>query len=327
MAKSKINWLDSLPVFNDPIFVGRQKELCLLDDIVNQKHLAVVLGNFGIGKKRLIRQYCENHYKHFFLIISIDKDNLLQTTRLAEKKLDFPKEIKWKSENQQVWWNEFWVAIINQNSIINKMKTAVSQLFRTPQKPSLIILNNVNTLEEFEKLKQKLKLNNLNCRFIITAKKLSNWSKHSCIQLNAFTSEEVIKFFFRNKFDHRSTNAKNQIISLAKLVNNHPLALHMLKIYLQESKTPVLTLIHQLKIVSNDKRRWIEFFEKIHKVCAKGSQSYNLLDLNAHELSKAIYRPLISLDSFREQLFSTSLNPDVSIKAAPTAAQKSPKLK
>ena len=247
-------------VSND-YFVGRSDKLIEIDDAINANQKAIIVGQGGVGKTQLAKQYAHDHYKNYEIIWWFDMAKNMddQFINLAHLLIE-----------HNIAANKIDIDSISAGAVILFVKNTLRQT----NKSWLVIFD---SMERNERVKEYLpELHNNKHHHIIVTSRKSN-ELLPVINLENFTEREALEFTkiainddMGNENDKDSKNSEYrdkdgddaELNKFIKLLNCYPIALAQAAAYI---KINHLTIHEYIKLYNHDPLKLIALQDEIIK--------------------------------------------------------------
>lgn len=256
LANPKENYLISCYTSVEEFFVGREQELNMIHQQLQENSILFLTGIGGIGKSILAKQYAKQYKKLYDTIVFLTYSESILKLICDDKDLSIVNFERYKEEPMEEYCTRKLI----------KLKELCDE--RT-----LLIIDNLN-ISEFNKEEEVLwkDLLKLGCKFLFTTR-MSNWSypKLEIQQLN--TSQEQLQLFghYCNIQNAEQKGAAERIIDL---VDAHTL---MVELIAKQINTTFSTCVDMLQSLKENGIGKQDLFEKVRML-------FNIANLSEEEL-------------------------------------------
>ncbi len=210
------HFINNLPLRN-PAFVGREKEIIKIKELLNSEHFILILnGVGGIGKTAILREFCHQNEQKFNHIIWINGKNGILENLSRDNNLRVNLKI---SSNYQH------TADISQR-IVNVLNTIDGS--------NLLVLDDAD--EEFHQIRRILPLN-ANWKIVSTSR--FEFDSFPNLTIGSLSKDEAIELFYK----HYHLQKKDEIIQeLFEPLDFHALSVELFAKTAQFHKLPLKDL-------------------------------------------------------------------------------------
>lgn len=198
--------------YNEYIFVGRERELLEIDQILEKKQAVFLSGIGGIGKTEIAKNYAFINREKYDTIVFLRFDKSIKETILSDDIIirNFEYELK------------------EDTSFENKLKV----LKRLLSPKDLLIVDNFD-VEYDDNLENLLECR---CKFIFTARADFRDFQYEQIDISSFdNTKDMFDLFFSFNNNYYDDEQKNALELLFNLVESHTMMVVLLSKYLRDS--------------------------------------------------------------------------------------------
>ncbi|MCD8239595.1 MAG: hypothetical protein LUC92_09720 [Clostridiales bacterium] len=213
-------------IYNTDTFIGREEELCELEEGLEENHAVFLHGIGGIGKSEIAKRFLKNNRKSFGTILVLNFKGSLKDTILSQD-VELGNFSREENEEQEDFYKR-------------KLRALKQEL----KKDDIILLDNFDT-ERDDELES---LFDCKCKFIVTSREDYSDFNYFQIEINEMASDEDLRdlFYSYNQTEY-SREEQAAVKDIINFVDRHTMTVELIAKHLRISESSPLEVLEEIK--------------------------------------------------------------------------------